>query len=57
MYNAIGRRETLGWDCGSGMFIPDPNFSIPDQKIPDPLSASKNLSFFNPKTVSKISEI
>jgi hypothetical protein len=36
------------------MFIPDPNFSIPDpgsKKIPDPgsESASKNLSIFNPK--------
>jgi hypothetical protein len=34
---------------GSGMFIPDPNFSIPDfesrvKKIPDP--GSKNLSIF-----------
>jgi hypothetical protein len=37
------------------MFIPDPNFSIPDpgsrvKKIPDPESGSalKNLSIFNP---------
>ena len=33
--------------------IPDPNFSIPDhgsrvKKIPDPGSASKNLSIFKP---------
>jgi hypothetical protein len=44
--------------CGSKMFIPDPNFSIPDpgsrvKNIPDPgsWSASKNLSnqqFFIP---------
>jgi hypothetical protein len=44
------------------MFIPDPNYSIPDpgsrvKKIPDPGSASKNLSIFNPKIVSKLSEI
>jgi hypothetical protein len=48
------------------MFIPDPGseFSIPDpgsrvKKIPDPGfgSASKNLSIFNPKIVSKLSEI
>jgi hypothetical protein len=40
--------------CGSSMFIPDPIFSVPDSgfrvdKIPDPGSASKNLSIFNPK--------
>jgi hypothetical protein len=39
---------------GSGMFIPDPNFSIPDpglKKIPNPASgfALKNLSIFNLK--------
>jgi hypothetical protein len=33
--------------CGSVVFIPDPNFTIPDtgsraKKIPDPGSASKN---------------
>jgi hypothetical protein len=42
------------------MFIRDANFSIQDlgQKIPDPGSgsASKNLSIFNPKAVSKLSE-
>jgi hypothetical protein len=36
------------------MFIPDPNFSISDpgsrvKKIPDPGSASQNLSIFNPR--------
>jgi hypothetical protein len=36
------------------MFIPDPNFSIPDpesrvKKIPDPGAASKNLSILKPK--------
>jgi hypothetical protein len=41
-------------DPGSLSLIPDPNFSIPDsgsrvKKIPDPGSASKNLSIFNPK--------
>jgi hypothetical protein len=38
--------------CGSGMFIPEPNFSIPD-----PGSASKNLSILVQKMVSKPSEI
>ncbi len=38
-----------------------PNFSIPDpvsrvKKIPDPGSASKNLSIFNPKTAFKLLE-
>jgi hypothetical protein len=48
---------------GFGMFIPDTNFSIPDpasrvKKIQDPRSgsASKNLSIFSPKAVSKLSE-
>ncbi len=36
--------------CGSGMFIPDPNFFFPG-------SASKNLSIFSKKMVSKLSEI
>jgi hypothetical protein len=32
------------------MFIPDPNIFHPgSRKIPDPESASKNLSIFNPK--------
>ncbi len=40
--------------CRSGMFIPDPNFSIPDpgpKSFPDPGSGSayKNLSILNPK--------
>ncbi len=42
--------------CGSGMFFPDPNFSIQHpgsrvNKIPIPRSrsASKNFSIFNPK--------
>jgi hypothetical protein len=48
------------------MFIPDPNFSIPDpksrvKKIPNPGSGSalKNLNtgIFNPKIVSKLWEI
>jgi hypothetical protein len=39
--------------CGSEMFIPDPNFSIPDPgskrfRFPDPFT-SKDLSIFNPK--------
>jgi hypothetical protein len=34
------------------MFIPDPIFFIPD-----PGSASKNLSIFNPKTETKFSKI
>ncbi len=45
------------------MFIPYPNFSIPDLgskrfRIPDPRSgsASKNVSIFNPKIGSKLSE-
>jgi hypothetical protein len=51
--------------CGSGMFIPDPNFSIPDHRsrvkrfrIPNPGfgSASKNFSILTQKTVSKLSE-
>ncbi len=54
--------------CGSGMFIPDPNFTsrirIPDPRskrfrILDPgsESASKNLSFLTQKVVPKLSEI
>jgi hypothetical protein len=44
------------------MFIMDSNVSIPDpetrvKKIPDPGSASKNLSIFITKIVSKLSEI
>ncbi len=41
------------------MFIPNPNFSFPDSgsKITDPGSASKNLSVFNQKIVSNLSEI
>ncbi len=52
--------------CGSGMIIQDPNFChlwseyfYPGsrvKKIPDAVSASKNLSVFNPKIVSKLSE-
>jgi hypothetical protein len=44
--------------------IPNPNYSIPDpgskaKKIPDPGFgfASKNSNIFNPKIVSKLSEI
>jgi hypothetical protein len=37
--------------CGSGMFIPDPNFSILDpgsknHRIPDLGSTTKNLEYF-----------
>jgi hypothetical protein len=35
---------TINQCCGSGMFIPDPNFSIPD-----PGSASKNFSILTQK--------
>jgi hypothetical protein len=47
-------RYLLPQCCGPGMFIPDPNFSLPDpgsKKHPDPgsESASKNISIFNPK--------
>ncbi len=58
-------KPSLNQSCGSGMFIPDPNFSIPDpgsrvKNISDPGSgsASKNLSIFlTQKIVSKLSEI
>jgi hypothetical protein len=46
--------------CGSGMFIPDPNFfqlGTRVKKFPDPGSASKNLSILTQKLVSKLSEI
>jgi hypothetical protein len=44
---------------GSGMFILDTNFSIPDpgsmvKKAQDPGSATKNFSIFNPKNVAKL---
>jgi hypothetical protein len=38
--------------CESGMFIPDPNISIPDpgsKRDPGSGSASKNFSIFNPE--------
>jgi hypothetical protein len=38
--------------CGSGIFIPDPNFSHPGSLI-----RIKEFKYFNPKIVSKISEI
>jgi hypothetical protein len=43
------------------MFIPDPDFSIPDpgsKSFPDPEngSASKNISILTQKIVSKLSE-
>ncbi len=49
--------KTKNSQCwGSGMFIPEPNFSTPDPgskrfRIPDPGSASRNtgISVFNPK--------
>ncbi len=37
--------------CGSGMFIPHPS------RIPDPVSATKNLSILTQKIVSTLSEI
>jgi hypothetical protein len=46
-----------GKQCyGSGMFIPDPTFSIPDPgfeffSIPDPGSTSKNLGILTQKIV------
>jgi hypothetical protein len=48
--------------CGSGMFIPDPNFfhhGSRVKKLPDPgsASASKNLSILTQNIVSKLSEI
>ncbi len=62
--------DTVFWErnwqcCGSGMFNPDPNFSIPDpgSKIfPDPrsrsASTSKNfLSILTQKIVSTLTEI
>ncbi len=47
--------------CGSGMFIPDPNFFHPGsrtqgQKDSGSGSASKNLSILTQKIVSKLSE-
>ncbi len=39
--------------CGSGMFIPDPTFSIPDPNCLHPGSASKNLSILAPKKPKK----
>ncbi len=48
----VSKHHVLIQYRGCGMFIPDPNFSIPDP-IPDPGSgsASKNIpvSIFNPK--------
>jgi hypothetical protein len=43
--------------CGSGMFVLDPNFSIPYPNLFHPGSASKNLSLLSQKFVSKLSEI
>jgi hypothetical protein len=46
--------------CGSGMFIPDPNFFPSWVQIfstPDPGSAAKNLSILSQIMVSKFSEI
>ncbi len=59
-------KKIINWTrmqcCGSGMFIPDPNFLTPRSRIqifsiPDPGSASKNWSNLTQKTVSKLSEI
>jgi hypothetical protein len=46
-------KETIVQCCGSGMFIPDPNFSLPDPgskrfRIPDP-NPHQRVSIFNPK--------
>jgi hypothetical protein len=38
--------------CGSGMFLPDPNFSHSGSRI-----RIKEFNYFNPKIVSKPSEI
>jgi hypothetical protein len=47
--------------CGSGMFIPDPNFFPGSIRFPDPGSgsgsASKNLSILTQKIVSTLSKI
>ncbi len=54
--------------CGSGMFIPDPNFYIPDpdprskvKKIPDPGSRIrirfKEFKFLTQQVVPKLEEI
>ncbi len=51
--------------CGSGMFIPDPNFfpsRIPDPgskrfRIPDPYPLQRIQVFLNQKIVSKLSEL
>ncbi len=44
--------------CGSGMFMPDPNFFHPGSGVKEiPGSASKNLSILSQKIVSKLSEL
>jgi hypothetical protein len=43
--------------CGSEMFIPDPNFSIPDPGSTRFRIRIKEFKYFNPKIVSKLSEI
>ncbi len=53
--------KSVAQSYGCRIFIPDPNFSIPDpgsrvKKIRDLGSSSKNLSIFSPKTVSTLSE-
>jgi hypothetical protein len=48
--------------CGPGMFIPDPNFSIPDPEskrfhIPDPVPHQIVEVFSNQTIVSELSKI
>jgi hypothetical protein len=48
--------------CGSGMFIPDPNFFYPGSELfpsrmPDSGSASKNIIILTQKNLSKLSEM
>ncbi len=55
-------RPKKGQCCGYGMFISDSGseFFQPGsrvKKIPDPGSGSKSLNIFNPKNISKLSEI
>ncbi len=52
-------KETIMQCCGSGMFIPDPNFSLPDPgskrfRIPDP---HQRIEVLLTQIVSKLSEI
>jgi hypothetical protein len=61
----LSSHKTRVADPGYLSRIPEPNFSIPhpeseffQSRFPDPEFASKNLrTYFNPKMVSKLSEI